>query len=105
MFGGLVTTALVLQAWRLDFTARTVKKNLLNVLDARIASARQLPIGDELKKRFVQMLEHARYLIESEHEGAFLPLSALPLVRILIVTVGALGLILSQAIFGIGYSL
>ncbi|MFK7830386.1 MAG: hypothetical protein AB8B57_11465 [Congregibacter sp.] len=105
LFGCLVTTALVLQAWRLDYAARSVQKNLISVLSARHASIEHMAASKEITAPVLDMLTYAIHSIKNEHEGAFLPLTSLPLVRIIILTVGALGLILSQAIFGIGYSL
>ncbi len=106
-FAAAVTILSVHQAWRVNVTAHRVKSFLISNLQRRksIAEVESIATGSPESLLYIRSFDSAIEIISNEHEGAFMPINELPLVRIILVTIGALGLILSQAIFGIGYSL
>ncbi len=92
----------LLRAWNIHTICVAAKNRLLALLDDQ---KKRLQIGADDNRAEVAAIAYAVHRIENEHEGAFMPVTMLPIVRIIIIALGALGLILSQIYFGVGYSL
>ncbi len=90
------------QAWACHQSARFIKREIRLYLEEILS---KLSADYPSEKGAIASYRACIRGIQEESEGAFSRLVDSPVVRAVMVAIGALGIVLSQAFFGIGYSL
>ena len=89
------------QAWTVNNTAKDVRSSLMDTLDQAVEILRH---SRQENSSDVKAYRYALSRIGKQHEGAFLPLWRSPIFRIVLISLGTIGIVVSQAFFGVGYS-